>query len=225
MSAETNPVLAEFMEKTRQEIEEAKRKKLDEEKAQLMLDLGLTKQEKEYAPDTMTDWRVRTCAGYVQSEEISGEKKYYRIADLPIPISDEEFADLKKLLDEKHTILSPTQTENADEKPSDSPIIPQAPCYQIVPIVGNKSSTAANFMKVLAVLVWIGGLIIAILSSNIQVTGRNGDVTKEFQFSLFFPVAFEYGLYGALILCMAEVIENIGLIANYLRGMTAKPQE
>ena len=49
MSAETNPVLAEFMEKTRQEIEEAKRKKLDEEKAQLMLDLGLTKQEKEYA--------------------------------------------------------------------------------------------------------------------------------------------------------------------------------
>lgn len=92
--------------------------------------------------------------------------------------------------------------------------------YKIVPADRGESSRAASFCRILGVITWIGGLIIAITSSNTAQINRFGSVEQTFSFTLFLTSIITYGIAGGVMLCVAELLENIQSIADSLKGLS-----
>lgn len=87
--------------------------------------------------------------------------------------------------------------------------------YEIKPAKNIGGSNAASFIRILAWILWIGGVILALTSSNVTVVERYGTST-EFSFQLFFTTLFTYGIFGGLAMCAAELFENVQRIADAL---------
>ncbi len=81
-------------------------------------------------------------------------------------------------------------------------------------LVGNVSDDSGfpAFLRILGVIAWIGGLIIAIIG------GRN-PLTSEFSFGQFLIVLIPYIINGALLFGFAQVVEKIGIIHNMIYGL------
>ena len=77
-------------------------------------------------------------------------------------------------------------------------------------------SFAAKFMKLIALVLWIGGLIVAIVTANVD-TGR---YYAEFFWGIFLQTAMIYALLGAFAWCIAELFENIQRIADSLQQIS-----
>lgn len=110
------------------------------------------------------------------------------------------------------------QNDNESKEPVDT--------YKITPINSWTNSGSAVFVKVLAFILWIGGLIVSIVNANV-VTGvdRWGDPKTTFSFITFFSSFVVYGVLGGFMFCMAEVIQNIKNIADSLRGFKATKEK
>ena len=85
-----------------------------------------------------------------------------------------------------------------------------------VTAVTPEESSAASFLRVIAWILWIGGLVLAI----VQASGAKTDYwgRAHFSFAVFLEVFLEYVLYGGFTMCAVELFENVQTIANALQG-------
>lgn len=72
----------------------------------------------------------------------------------------------------------------------------------------ENGSAFATFLKVLAWIVWIGGLIIASIGSNITKMGYYSSYT-EFSFGTFLTLLIPYLIYGVMLMGLATVVDKI----------------
>ncbi len=67
----------------------------------------------------------------------------------------------------------------------------------------------ASFLKVLAFIAWIGGLIFAIAGANVTVAGYYYSNHTEFSFGTFITLLLPYVFYGIILFCMGIVVEQV----------------
>ena len=113
---------------------------------------------------------------------------------------------------------TPSSSSSTDSAPIDT--------YKITPTYSTVQSGSALFLKVLAFVLWIGGLIISIAGANVVTSvDRWGDPKTSFSFITFITSFVTYGVLGGFMFCMAEVVQNIMDIAVSLRGFKATKEE
>lgn len=120
------------------------------------------------------------------------------LKDAPIEVTDEEFAAIEKATETSETAF-------AQEK--------------------EQRSGAATFFLTLAWILWIGGLIVAIVTGNQKVPhtstsyyGRTTTTyTNEFSFTTFMTTFVSYVIYGAFCMAAAELFKKLQTIVNLLR--------
>ncbi len=85
----------------------------------------------------------------------------------------------------------------------------------------SSESKGAKFLRVVAWLVWIGGLILAIATSFVEKTvGSYYTYTeKTFDWGIFFTVLGTYALYGGLIWSVSLLFEDVHDISNALLSL------
>lgn len=85
----------------------------------------------------------------------------------------------------------------------------------------NSDSSAAGFLRFLAVLVWIGGLILAIATSYVDKTfGTYHTYTeKAFDWGTFSTTLLTYALYGGLIWSVSLLFEDVHNISTSLSSL------
>lgn len=148
--------------------------------------------------------------GYLPRHLEDGTLQYYRTTKLPVAVSDEEYAQICELLAKKAQL---DEEANTGAQPEDSD-----PPFQIEMSSGSNNSGYAFFFKIIAWVLWIGGAILALTTSSVQV----GYGDTRFRFSLFLPTALTYLLYGGAAMCAAELLENIAAIRTALQSIRFK---
>lgn len=175
---------------------------------QLLDDLELYEFEKKYAPENYNLAQARY-SGYTQSETVDGVTRYYKNGEKIYPqISDDEYEKLLTISREKEYIA---EMKEADRKKQNPPK-KQPYHFNIAAVNASGECFAAKFMNVLVWVLWIGGLIVSIITS---ITGT------VFQWSLFIPSLVMYFAAGAICMCMAQVFENIQIIASAIQRFHA----
>lgn len=203
-----NDKVQEFIAKLQSEIDEMERKRQDE----AMLALGLYEEKEEILDDekkkyinydaSMKDYKERI---------VDGEKRYVKSQKIPIRVSREEFAQIQELLAQKALLEGESKQETA--KPEN----PEPP-FQVEMRAASSNSGSASFFKVIAWILWIGGLILAFMTSFVDV----GYGDSEFRFALFLPTILTYGLYGCMAMVAAELLENVASIRAALESIRFK---
>lgn len=120
---------------------------------------------------------------------------------LPIEVTDEEFTAVEGAISKDVIAYLKHRT------------------YDTIVVDTDQKSNAATFFTVLAWILWIGGLIIAIVGSNVTVQkgGYYSYTTTEFSFALFMSTFVIYLISGAFCLCAAELFKKLQTIVNLLR--------
>lgn len=85
----------------------------------------------------------------------------------------------------------------------------------------TSDSKGADFLRVVAWLVWIGGLILAIATGFVEKTVSNyyPYTEKTFDWGIFFTVLGTYALYGGLIWSVSLLFEDVHDISNALLSL------
>ena len=96
---------------------------------------------------------------------------------------------------------------------------PEVVSSDYVLTTGNATGSGfASFLKVLAVIAWIGGLIIAIVGANVTIAGYRSTYT-EFSFGTFLTLLLPYIFYGIILFCMGTVVEQVADTYNMVYGI------
>jgi len=74
----------------------------------------------------------------------------------------------------------------------------------------------STFLKILAWLTWIGGLIISIAGANVSVSSYS----TEFSFTVFLTLFVPFVIYGALLYGMANLVQDVANTYHMVNGMT-----
>lgn len=82
----------------------------------------------------------------------------------------------------------------------------------------------ATFIRVLAWICWIGGLIIAIAGAIVTVEYRYSSSTS-FQFGTFLTLFLSYFIYGVILMCMATVVDNVANTYSIVSGLRLEKQD
>ena len=196
-------------------VQEYLNKNKDELKKRLCEELRLYELQKEYAPDNITDWRAARDLGFDKFETIDGKERYYSINRRVYPeLTDEEYREL----------LAVSQAQKGESLPSKSAAPSQTAASEelrltIDPVCATEESHSATYLKALAVITWILGLIVAIVSARVP-TGYRSET--QFSFSLFLIYAAAFFGSGMLFWIMGDVIQNIRDISAKLSGFTVR---
>ena len=84
----------------------------------------------------------------------------------------------------------------------------------------TSDSKGAEFLRVVAWLVWIGGLIVAIITGIVEKETRYYPYTeKAFDWGIFFTALGTYALYGGLIRSVSLLFEDVHDIRNALLSL------
>lgn len=77
--------------------------------------------------------------------------------------------------------------------------------------LGNVSYTSgfATFLKVMAVILWVGGLILAIVGGKTISIDRWGDIDSKFSFVQFMSIFLTYLINGIVLWCFAQVVDQV----------------
>ena len=134
----------------------------------------------------------------VREEKLEDGWHFVILKDVPIDVTDEEFAAIEKT---------------------------QAPEDQEVDVMPEQHSGSATFFRVLAWILWIGGLISAIIAANQQVphvsTNYYGSVrttyTNEFSATTFISTFSIFAISGAFCMAASELFKKLQTIVNLLR--------
>lgn len=184
---------------------------------QLLDELGIFEYEKEYMPDKYDKWQAPRL-GYTQSETVDGETLFYKNGKKIYPsISDEEYDSLLRIAKEKDRIA---EKENALNNRSTSK--EKKPAQYIISAENTQdNSFAGKMLRALAWVYWIGGLIVAIFTSRVEVVSGYHTETA-FQWGTFITSLILYISLGIACLCMAELHSNIYVIASSIQRFQAK---
>ena len=77
----------------------------------------------------------------------------------------------------------------------------------------------ATFLSVLAVITWIGGLIISIAGANVTKISSYGYSSTEFSFATFLTLFIPFIIYGIILQCMATIVRQIAETHGIVQGM------
>lgn len=183
-----------YIAKLRQEVEEARKASV----RRGISELNLYEEVKVYAPSDITGEKEANAQGYYESETVNGETRYYYNTTREAEISDDEYELICELREEKRK-------------------------YNRGDTGTTGNSPAALFLKIVSWVLWLGGIIVAFVSANVEVYGSYGYTgDTEFSASIFFTTLFTYAMYGALTMCAAELLNNVNRILNVLAAIRKK---
>ena len=78
----------------------------------------------------------------------------------------------------------------------------------------------ATFLRVIAWITWIGGLIIAIAGAQVtEVSSYSYRTSTHFSFGTFLTLFLSYFIYGVLIMCMATVVDQVSGTYSIVSGI------
>ncbi len=83
----------------------------------------------------------------------------------------------------------------------------------------DAGSGFANFLAVLAWIVWIGGLIVSISGALVIEKGYYSSTT-HFSFTTFLTLFLSYVVYGILLMGMASIVDKITATYNIVSGLS-----
>ena len=91
---------------------------------------------------------------------------------------------------------------------------------------GNATSNSnfSMFLKVLAVLSWIGGLVLAIMTGKTYSVSRYGNVISEFSFVSFITILLPFVIDGAILWGIGNVVDKIECTNSIITGISLKKQ-
>ncbi len=144
----------------------------------------------------------------LKAEKQGDEWRFILRRQVPIQVTDDEFASIEKIV----KLQEPKETPK--------PVNEQRPsCYSAPE---DTDSGAAAFFKVLAWIVWIGGLIFAVVTAFQQVPNTSSysyrtTYRAEFSFTLFLTTLSTYAIYGAVCMAASELFRQLQTIVNLLR--------
>ena len=189
-----------------------------QKRKQIVLDaLGLFDYEKEYAPDDLNSFQARD-RGFVESERIDGKQRFFKRETKVYPeVSDAEFEQLEAIY---RTQEHKEEQDRIRTEMSEKPVLD----FELRPVTVYGNSFAAKFLKAIAIICWIGGLITSIALSIYQESGYYSSSTK-FSFQTFITYAMIYFVVGGLCMCLSEVCENISRIASSTQEYKLKQEK
>lgn len=225
----------ELLKKKRDELEKLKAQKAAEEDAakqkarkELLARAGYEVNDgsyiKEYAPEGM-DWREASRNGYDIQEYGGprGTRRYRLIQNQPmIDLTEEEYAELERLDQEVERLkpevpVKPTNTKEIGPKKEEKDE------FSAVPSRTGYDSHAEKWMKYMAYVCWIGGLIAAIaLSITKTLNLKTGETSSQFNFWACLGYYAVFFMAGELWFCLSELFGNIAAIRASLSGYTIK---
>ena len=174
-------------------------KKLQEQKYHYLVAeyAGLMKDEADFIEVTKEEYNE---ALYVNASNAKSEDgKYFAKKRLPMDITDEEFASVEASISkEKLAEFKMLATQSKEEKEA-------------------AKSGSATFFKVIAWLLFIGGLIIAIAASVTTEEYGYYRTRTNFNFQMFLSVYITYFISGCFSLCAAELFKKLQTIVNLLK--------
>ena len=179
--------VAEFIQKH----EDEQKQKEEKYRAEVISASGLISDEVDFVETTFAEYNTWHYNDSSMCKEEDG--KYYVKKRLPIILTDEEFAALEKAM------------------PSDKLAEIRAKIDGIS-IEKEGKSWAGRFLTVIAVILWVGGLIISISGANVENGWR-----KEFSFEIFMSIFIVYFISGCFALCGAELFKKLQEIVNLLK--------
>ena len=211
-------IVSDFLAKQKEEIEGLK----NQEKTKLLDSLGLFTYKREYAPEDYIPSTNSLRRMYNKSETIDGVKRYYREVKKVYPeISDETYNELQQVIKEKEALTpkpsASTRTEKAEDKKPEE--------FDVVAKDAWGTGFAAKFMRTLAWILWIGGLILSVVLSLRQEADGYYSTKTVFDWASFLTFLSIYAFAGCFALCMSELFANISSINAKLGGYHVKPSE
>ena len=191
-----DPRVAEYLAKCEQE----KQQKDAEWRLKVMRAAGLTYEVK---VECSAEEYQRAPFSSTSYEWQDGVCHYYIFHEMLVNVTDEEFAAIEKTI----------TTKEKEEK--------QLPQKELE----EEKSSAANYFIVLALILWIGGLVVSAIMANQEVqhvtTTSYGttkiNTTTEFSFTVFMSTYAIYAVSGALCLAASELFKKLQTIVNLLR--------
>lgn len=170
--------------------------KLRNQREELLHSLNLEEETGERKPISSSQKDTLKKDEYV-TEMRDGIPYYYRIVKRPIDVSDDEFARIYALLGEEAKLKA---LADAPAKPSKAPH-PAKQFSWADSAPAQPQSGWIPFFKVMAVLIWLGGLILAIYMGSSVGTLMTLGMQDSFHFGTFLAVAVTAALGGCF--CMA----------------------
>lgn len=174
-------------------------KKLQDQKYHYLIEehAGLLTNEYDFFEATKEDYNE---ALYINASNVKSEDgKYFVKKKVPLDITEEEFASVEASIPkEKISELKIQATQSKEEKEA-------------------AKSGSATFFKVIAWLLFIGGLIIAIAASVTTEEYGYYRTRTNFNFQTFLSVYVTYFISGCFSLCAAELFKKLQTIVNLLK--------
>ena len=222
----------DLLKKKRDELEKLKAQKAAEEdaakqkarqellaRAGYRCDSGTTK---EYAPEGM-DWREAYRNGYDRQEYGPRGSRMYRLqAQIQVDLTEEEYTELEALDREVEEMKQATSSKPASSN-TVSPKQEENNELSAIPTRTDYDSHAETWLKYMAYVCWIGGLITAIvLSIHKTINLKTGETVNQFNFWACLGYYAAFAMAGELWFCLSELFGNIAAIKSLLRGYTIK---
>ncbi len=193
-------------EKRNTMVEEYIAKTQEEMKKTILDSLGLYTVEREYSP---TGHFSRE---YPKFDNTEGINQYYRETKKTYPeIDDETFEKLQKIIQEKETLTPKAPV--IEVKKSTPPLE-----FSVESSTLEGKSFAATFLKVIAWILWIVGLLIAVLSAGGVSTTSNYRASTTFELITFLSILVPYFVAGSVAMCLSELFKNISMITSRVAG-------
>lgn len=183
---------------------------------ELLKELNIFEDSKEFAPEEYTKDQAEAF-DYIWSETVDGKKRYYKITKTTPEITDEEYSQLLAI---------------AKHRRGQSPQASEPVSYKTKALQASGECFGAKFLKAMAAILWIGGLILAIVVSNETVTrieegyySSRAVTEKQFNWQTFFSTLILYFTAGAFSYCMSELMKNVQIIASSVTGYTTEKEK
>lgn len=200
-----NERLAEFFaekEKHLQELEVSRREAV-------LRAAGLVEEVREYVPHDQGLYGLSN-----HSEVVNGERRFFKRTEKLIEVTDEEFQRIEALLaaqkeyDDKIAEKERAEKVEAAAKEAQN----QLTEIKFFTDAGQEESRSAEFLQVLAWIMWVGGIILAIVSAqkNVEVAGKYFSTTNTyFDWMVFFSTAAIYIVAGGFAMALSGICKNL----------------
>ena len=84
----------------------------------------------------------------------------------------------------------------------------------------------ASFLRVIAWLTWIGGLIISIAGAQVtEISSYSYRTSTHFSFMTFLTLFLSYFIYGILTMCMATVVDQVSETHSIVSGISLEKRK
>lgn len=204
-----DPRVQEFLDRIDREVEarsqeiEAKKAEAErKEREEMLIRVGLYEKVNEYCEEIPPD---AVSTGTICKD---GKKLFVIWRPKALEVTDDEYAQIVEALEKKEKLKDEI---NARTDANDGITLGNdSETY-------TKASSGAQFLRVIAVILWVAGFFMSIKGAYVTVSGYYWD-TREFDWSAFFTSALAYLFEGGLVMCFAELLDNIQAIRDMISG-------